>query len=159
MKHTIKNQQQKNFSSTVKKSLAFLGILLLTGFYSFAGNNGAKERAMANFQHVFKNASQVSWAQAGDFLKADCMLNGTVTHVFYNAEGDYVCLTSDITYADLPEVARSVIQKKYGDYTPVECIALTSKDAGNSYFCSLEKEGHKVILKISQDSQVEEFAV
>lgn len=157
MKQLLKNQQQKSFTNAVKKTFAFVGILLMTGLYAFAGFNGAKERAMNNFQKVFNNASQVSWEQTGDFLQASCMLDGTVTHVFYNADGDYVCLTSEITYADLPELARTFIEKKYAGFKPVESIALTSKDAGSSYFCSLEKAGDKVILKISKDGFVEVF--
>ncbi len=154
MKQLLKIQQRRSFANAAKKSFALMGILLVFGLYSFAGFNGAKERAESNFEKVFKNATDVSWNQSGDFLQASCFLQGKVTHVFYNAEGDYICLTREIAYDNLPEEARAFISKKYEGYTPVETISFTSKDAGDAFYCSLMKNGEKKVLKINYDSRV-----
>lgn len=154
MKQLLKNQPRRSFANAAKKSFALMGVLLVFGLYSFAGINGAKERAESNFEKIFKNATNVSWNQSGDFLQASCFLQGKVTHVFYNAEGDYICLTREITYDNLPEQAREYISKKYEGYEPAEIISFTSKDAGNAFYCSLVKDGKKKILKISNDASV-----
>ncbi len=154
MKQLLKNQQRRSFANTAKKSFTLMGVLLVFCLYSFAGFNGAKERAESNFEKVFKNATDVNWNQSGDFLQASCFLEGKVTHVFYNAEGDYICLTRVIAYDNLPKYAREYISKKYEGYVPAETISFTSKDAGNSFYCSLVKDGKKKILKISNDASV-----
>lgn len=154
MKQLLKNQQRRSFANAAKKSFALMGVLLVFGLYSFAGFNGAKERAESNFEKVFKNAMNVSWNQSGDFLQASCFLQGKVTHVFYDAEGDYICLTREITYDNLPVKARDYISKKYEGYEPAESISFTSKDAGDAFYCSLVKDGKKKILKINNDASV-----
>lgn len=154
MKQLLKNQQSRSFANAAKKSFALMGVLLLFGLYSFAGFNGAKERAESNFEKVFRNATDVNWNQSGDFLQASCFLEGKVTHVFYNADGNYICLTREIPYDNLPANAREFISKKYEGYEPAETIFFTSKDAGNSFYCSIVKDGKKKILKISSDASV-----
>lgn len=154
MKQLLKNQKQGSFANTAKKSFAILGILLSLGLYSYAGTNGAQVRAESNFEKVFSNATNVHWNQSGDYFQANCLLEGKQTHVFYNAEGEYLCLTREIEYKDLPENARALISKKYEGYTPFETISFTSKDAGNAFYCSLLNGSEKKVLKINYDASV-----
>lgn len=154
MKQLMKIQGRRSFANAAKKSFALMGMLLVFGLYSFAGINGAKERAENNFEKVFKNATNVSWNLSGDFLQASCYLDGKATHVFYDANGDYLCLTREIAYDELPVYAKKYISEKLEGFEPAETISFTSKDAGDSFYCSLVKDGKKKILKISNDASI-----
>lgn len=154
MKQLMKIQKRRSFANAAKKSFALMGMLLIIGLSSFARVNGAKERAESNFEKVFKNATNVSWNLSGDFLEANCYIGGKSTHVFYDAYGEYLCLTREIAYDELPAYAKNYISKKYEGFEHAETISFTSKDAGDYFYCSLVKDGKQKILKISNDENI-----
>lgn len=112
--------------------------------------------AIQSFKSTFAQASEVSWSVANNLYRADFTLNGQYASVFYEADGNLVATTRNISSLQLPITLQASLRKDYADYWISDLIEVTNAE-GVSYFVTLQNSDHKLILKGSSFAEWNTF--
>jgi hypothetical protein len=123
-----------------------------------------------NFLLDFPNATNVHWKING-FEEAIFTINGKEMKAFYDWNHDLVGTTTAVSYFDMPEVARTYIEKHYSDYTTQSVILFNDneynstdmilygnpfEDADN-YFIELKNNNKTIVLQVNMEGLVTFF--
>jgi opacity protein-like surface antigen len=148
----------KKTKTTVMKKLFFATLITVAAATSaFAKDvNKVNYRAQQNFKLDFKGAEKISWTVKANFAKADFTYQGEKMEVFYNTNGEMIGTSKNITLDQLPTYAKRMLAKKYNGFTITEAIRFEGNDE-SAYYVSAENNTEKVILKVSDDSQMSLF--
>jgi hypothetical protein len=131
---------------------ALLTVTVATSAFS-KDVNKVNTRAQHNFNYDFKGAENVNWTVKSNFAKADFIMNGEKMEAFYNLNGEMIGTSKNITLNELPTSAKRLLARKYNGYTITEAIRFNGADEAG-YYISGENDKEKIILKVSEDSQV-----
>ncbi|HYH14085.1 MAG TPA: hypothetical protein VD794_02630 [Flavisolibacter sp.] len=99
-----------------------------------------------SFKSTFAQASEVNWSVTDNLYKVDFALNGQYATVFYEADGNLVATTRNITSLQLPITLQASLKKDFADYWISELFEVTNAE-GTSYYVTLQHGDHKLILK------------
>jgi hypothetical protein len=124
-----------------------LSLISLSSFKS-ADDSIAPDAAIKSFKSAFKSATEVSWSITDDLYKANFSLNGQYVSAFYDAEGQMVALTKNLTSLELPIALQAKLKKNYEGYWISDLIEV-AREEGTSYYITLENADSKLILKSS----------
>ena len=130
--------------------LTFAIALTFIGFSSFKAidDSIAPEAAVKSFKSAFKSATEVSWSITENLYKANFSLNGQYVSAFYNAEGQMIALTKNLSSLELPIALQAKLKKNYDGYWISDLIEVANEE-GTSYYITLENADTKLILKSS----------
>jgi hypothetical protein len=113
------------------------------------------------FSTDFADAKNVVWTVNKNFQKADFINDGVKMTAFYNLQGDFVSLTTDVDAKAIPAKAQKEIDAKYKGYVVNEVIVLQNNTALNSdidetaYFVDLKSDTKEVLVRITPQAHIE----
>ena len=111
---------------------------------------------LSNFTGEFKKASDVSWSVTNDYTKAEFTIDNARTEAYYNAKGDIIATSKNITLDELPLKAKRSFARKFAGYNVKEAIRFEGFDEV-AYYISGENEKEAVILKVNENDEVSVF--
>ncbi len=120
---------------------------------SLANTTDVTPVVLQSFKSAFNNASEVNWSATTNFYKASFLLNGQYVAAFYNANGEMVALTRNISSFQLPLVLQGDIKKQYPKYWISDLFEIANEE-GTSYYITLENADTKLVLKSGGNSWI-----
>jgi hypothetical protein len=102
-------------------------------------------KVLQSFESQFVNAKEVDWSITSNIYKAQFALDGQYINAFFNAEGELVAMTKNVTVNQLPLMLQTELKKQNSNYWITELFEL-SNDEGTSYYVTLENADEKVVL-------------
>jgi len=120
---------------------------------SFAADKGddVSPKAIKSFNSSFKNATEISWTVNENYYKANFTLNGQYVSAFYDADGNMIALTRNISSLQLPIALQADLKKNYDSYWISDAMEVANNE-GTSYYITLENADTQLILKSNADS-------
>lgn len=100
---------------------------------------------LSSFQTSFKNASQVEWKETNQVFKVNFELNGQHASAFYDADGNLIAVTRNISALQLPMPLMADLKENYEAYWISDLFELAD-DNGISYYVTLENNESKITL-------------
>ena len=130
----------------MKRILITLTILLSITSMSFANEQKVTARVLESFNGYFKNATEVDWSVGENFYKANFSYNGQYVAAFYDAEGELLAITRNISSTQLPISLQTSLKKNYTDFWISDLFEVANEE-GTSYYVTVEKGDTKLVLK------------
>jgi len=130
----------------MKKILAITTLFLSLTAAAFACKPAVDPKVENDFNNKFSHAQEVSWVTGSSFSKAEFNFNGTWMYAWYNAKGEYLGLTRNISSAFLPSLLQDSLKTNYAQYWITAVVEETNSNRF-SYYITLENAGTKVVLK------------
>lgn len=124
-----------------------LSLISLSSFKSVE-DSIAPDAAVKSFKSAFQSATEVSWSITENLYKANFSLNGQYVSAFYNAEGQMIALTKNLSSLELPIALQAKLKKNYEGYWITDLIEV-AREEGTSYYITLENADTKLTLKSS----------
>ena len=115
---------------------------------SFANDTEVTPAAIKSFNSAFKTATEVNWTKSDNYFKVDFSLNGLYAAAYYDAEGNMIALTRNISSLQLPITLQASLKNNYECYWISDLVELAN-ESGTSYYITLENADTKMILKAS----------
>ena len=147
----------------------FITAAIATMFSASVFADGTKKANTANVSYTvlnqfsadFADASNVNWTVNKNFQKADFIANGIKMTAFYNLQGDFVALTTDVDARAIPVTAQKEIAEKYKGYNVNEVIVVQNNTELNpdadetAYFVDLKSDTKEVLVKITPEAHIQ----
>jgi hypothetical protein len=114
-----------------------------------------------SFSTDFADAKNVTWTVNRNFQKADFIANDIKMTAFYNLQGEFVALTTDVDAKAIPAKAQAQIAEKYKGYKVNEVIVLQNNTEVNpaadetAYFVDLKSDTKEVLVRITPEANIE----
>jgi post-segregation antitoxin (ccd killing protein) len=127
----------------------FLTLITMVSFSSFkaaAQDINVSASVVNAFQSSFKQASEVHWKEAGNYMKADFNMNGQYVSAFYDQNATLIAVTKNISPVQLPVTLQTSLKASYEDYWISEVFELSDQN-GISYYTTVENGDSKITLK------------
>src|SRR5215831_5248567 len=100
----------------MKRILVTLTVLFsLFSLSSFAGG-GVNSRVLESFKSTFKNATEVDWSVSQNIYKANFALNGQYAVAYFDASGEFIGVTRNISSTQLPIALQANLKSRYDNY-------------------------------------------
>jgi hypothetical protein len=141
-----------------KLFIAVIAVMALASS-SFAtdANKKASYWVLNQFNQNYSQATNVQWTVAGEFAKANFVLDGMKIEAYYNQlDGTFIGQSKTVPTEYLPKNALRSINRKYGNYTMKEVFEFSSTTEVD-FFVSLENDAQKLVLKISRSGEISIF--
>lgn len=127
----------------------FILLTVVSSFFattSKANNETVSPAAIKSFNRTFAGAQEVSWAYQNNLYKVSFQVSGQYASAFYDASGEMVVITRNISPLQLPVVLLASVKQQYGKQWISELIEV-SDVSGTHYYITLEDADQKTILK------------
>jgi hypothetical protein len=112
---------------------------------------------LKSFETTFSNAKEADWTVSNNFYKVQFALDGQYISAFYNANGDLVALTRNISSSQLPVMLQVDLKKQTDKYWITELFELTNEE-GTSYYVALENADSKIVLRSTDNRNWESYS-
>jgi len=135
--------------------MKFLFILLasLTTMISKAENPAdVTPEVLQSFKSTFGNAKEVGWTASNKMYKAQFTLDGQHISAFYNADGQMVALSRNITVSQLPVMLQASLKKESKNSWISELYEYATEE-GTTYYATLEDADMKITLRSANNSE------
>jgi hypothetical protein len=143
----------------MKKSIFSLAIALVLISSAFANRPDAiTERAAMSFQRDFHQASDVSWDQMNNYVRATFKMDKQTMFAYYDNQGNLMGLVRHILTTSLPAGLQKDIKKQYAGYWVSELFEITNDD-GTSYYVQLKNADETILLKAEGTSEWSRFSL
>ncbi len=127
------------------KKIILTLVIAISTLGAFAGEE-VNPKALASFKNEFASAKEVTWTVTAEYFKAEFTFNGQYVNAFYNADGELMGLTRNITSLELPMNLQASLKKSYEDFWISDLFEIT-KSNNTGYYITLENADSKVVLK------------
>ena len=101
---------------------------------------------LASFDSVFKNASDVKWKAAGNYMKADFVVAEQYVTAYYDANAELVAVTRNINSFQLPITLQTKLRASHPQYWISDLFELSNEN-GVSYYVTVENGENKITLQ------------
>jgi hypothetical protein len=130
------------------KRLFFILTLVGASIFSssYAADNKTSPVVLQSFQSSFAGATEINWEQVGVLYKASFALNGQYTSAFYNADGDLIAVTQNVSLLQLPKALQTNLKKELKNAWITD-LFVVNIEGMNSYYVQIENADTKVLLK------------
>jgi hypothetical protein len=132
---------------TITLALAFS----LISFSSFANDITVTPAALQSFKTSFKDAKEVNWTVSENLYKANFQMNGQYVTAFYNAEGDMIAMTRNISSLQLPLSLQTSLKNGYENFWISDLFEMADEN-GTSYYITVENGDNRIVLKSTSGS-------
>ncbi len=92
---------------------------------------------LRQFEDEFKSAKDIAWRINQQYVKATFTSEGKKMAALYDLQGSYLGAVEYLTYDQLPEKARTEMEKKFKDYSFSSALKIVGRPEGNSDFNDL----------------------
>src|SRR5689334_21405073 len=79
-------------------------------------------KSMGNLEVMYAGASGVNWTSTAQFTKASFVQNEKKMDVFYNLDGEFVAVTTQLKVHEIPASIKKTLEKRYSDYLVKEAF-------------------------------------
>lgn len=142
----------------MKKIILSIATVLTLGLSAFAsGNDEISLQARNAFKKDFTSASNISWEQKDNYVKATFSLNGQILYAYYNNNGDLQAVVRNIVSDQLPIKLLTDLRKDYNGYWITDLFEISS-DNQTTYYVTLENSDKKIVLKSSDTAYWDIFS-
>ena len=133
----------------MKKTILAWAVMLTVGLTSAFANKSEdiNQNAIAAFRNDFTTATNVSWQQGKDYVKATFSLNDQIMYAFYNQQGELLGVMRHLLVNQIPLNLSKDIKKTYLSEYWISDLIEMSADGQTHYYISLENGDETVILK------------
>jgi hypothetical protein len=101
---------------------------------------------LASFQKSFTSAQDVSWSDAGNFYRAQFLLNCQYVSAFFTKEGSMLGLTKNISFTQLPIFLQANLKEVQENTWITDLFELSNED-GTTYYLTLENANEKITYR------------
>ena len=139
----------------MRKIMLALAVILTVGLTSaFANNSEDINRiAIASFKNDFSQATQVSWQEGKDYVKATFTLNDQVMFAYYSKESnELMAVERNILTDQLPINLYTSLKKDYRSEW-ISGLFEMAKPDHTVYFATLENADERIVLKSNGSSE------
>lgn len=131
----------------MKKIIVMAFMLSTFAVSAFATDNtGVNEKALSAFSKSFKYAENVKWEIQSNLYKATFNSGGKVMFAYYNAEGEQLALSRNISLEQLPLALATELTSKFDNSWLTELFEV-SVNGETSYYATIENATHTITLK------------
>ena len=142
----------------MKKLLIAALIVLAAGSTAFAADVAKVSRQMkTNFEILFPKASNVTWAEAPQFLSATFTIDDEEMTAFFAKDGDLLGTTQKLELNQLPAKGLKKIRKNYASYKITQAIEYVSGDQSKYYVMIEDDNNSKQVLELNAFGDVSVF--
>lgn len=101
---------------------------------------------VGSFEHTFANADRPSWTVVKDLYRVDFSLQNQILTAFFNADGELIALSRNITPMQLPISLNSSLEKRFGNFT-VSSLFEVDKNDGIYYYAKVSNQKSEILLQ------------
>jgi hypothetical protein len=155
----------------MKKIFLTIATAALFSVNVFAADGGKKTDGSANVAYAvqqefaadFAGATNVSWVETKNCVKAQFEIDGAKKTAFYTLSGDFLGTTQTIGYNAIPAKSQKLIADEYKGYTAGDVIVYQANVSVNdtieptTYFVDLKNANHEVLVRVTGSGSVEFF--
>ncbi|HJW17277.1 MAG TPA: hypothetical protein VJ499_09150 [Flavisolibacter sp.] len=133
----------------MKRFLITLTVLFsLISMSSFASDSKVDSRVLKSFETSFKNATEVDWTVTTNFYKAKFSLNGQYVAAYFDASGNMMAITRNISSTQLPISLQTNLKNSYEGFWISDLFEVANEE-GTTYYVTVENADTKLVLKSS----------
>lgn len=122
-----------------------LVLTFITGT-SFSNEIIGNPKVLTSFNKKFHKAQDVKWEVRKDLFRAQFKLNGQVIFAYFNASGEQVAVSRNITIYQLPINLATDLQEGFNQYWLTELFEINT-DGNTTYYATIESATHITQLK------------
>lgn len=123
-----------------------LVLTFITGTAFSNNTDGINQKVLTSFSKKFAKAEDVKWEIRKDLYRAKFTFNGTVVYAYFNASGEQVALSRNISVSHLPINLATELQAGYDQYWLVELFEVAQSNE-TSYYATVESPTHITTYK------------
>lgn len=149
--------------NNMKKLLFIITLSLLTAVTYATERTDKKDdvkkvsyTAIRQFEEEFQNAKNVSWRVSDLYVKAQFTDEGKNMAALYDLQGNYLGAVEYLTYSQIPEKARTEMEKRFKDYTFSSALKIVSRPNGaydtndvGTYWVDLINDAKQLYVSVS----------
>ena len=135
----------------MKKITIILAMLLTLATAAFANEKKVSPDVLQAFKNKFSNATEVSWETTNTYYKAAFEINGTWLNAYYSNSAQLLCVTRNISSAQLPLYLQNNLKQQYKDYWITDLFELTNEQ-GFNYYLTVQDSDYKIMLESKDGS-------
>lgn len=134
-----------------KRLIGFTAGLILLATSVFAtSTNEPTSATITNFNKQFSHAKETRWENVSGLYKATFYLDGRYLTAFFEADGEMVNVSSNISSEALPVILRSILNEKLPGSWISELFEV-DEQSSIVYFAVVENAFKKIIYKSEND--------
>jgi hypothetical protein len=133
--------------------IAVLAIFISGSAFAFTADNVTREVKEA-FEKKFNGARGVSWKESNDLFFASFELNQRKLTAAYNADGELLGLSRNISISEVPLTVSESLKRNFGDYQILESVTEVLYDGQTSYYINAENATRSLQLKCYADGEI-----
>lgn len=101
---------------------------------------------VGSFEHTFANADRPSWTVVKDLYRVDFSFQNQILTAFFNADGELIALSRNITLMQLPISLNSSLEKRFSNFT-VSSLFEVDKNDGIYYYAKVSNQKSEILLQ------------
>lgn len=129
----------------MKKIIIMLAVVV-SSLTAFARKENVSETVLNAFDKEFAGVKDVQWSTIGDNYQAAFVFNNQYVTAFYQADGELLKLTRNISLPDIPLCLQTSLKNNYSQYWISDLFEI-SNTKKTSYYITLENADSKIVLK------------
>jgi len=132
--------------------LVMLTLAMVTTTFASNIEDNVNAKALSTFSQKFSDAKDVTWFKAENYYKATFKMNEQVFTAFITDNGEWMGVSRNLVYYQLPINLQSDLKKDYSQYWISELFEFATEEE-TIYYVTVENGDQKVTLKTSGSSE------
>ena len=112
----------------------------------FANSPEISKPVLNSFRQSFAQATEVAWTEGTEYYKATFQLYGKTVTAFYNAEGELMAVTRNMSVTELPIALQAELKAAAAGRWITEVFQVASLSSKH-YFAVVENADNKQVLQ------------
>lgn len=138
----------------MKKIIYTLLLTLVVASSAFAsGESKSRSGVVSHFKVQFKKVPGLFWTNKRDIAKTELLVGGKKTEIFYEANGDLIGSTTNVTLNELPEGIQKQLSETLAGFSVKEAIRLSSPEE-TAYYILAQNNQETIVLKVNESNTV-----
>jgi hypothetical protein len=132
-----------------KKMIALFTVAILLTSTGFATGNGEpSQQILKEFNRTFTNTAEVEWTLVSNYYQVRFMQAGQYLTAYYNASGELVSLSRNLSTRMLPLILQEKLQDLLSTSWVSDSFELY-RENGTEYYVTVENANDKTIYRSS----------
>jgi hypothetical protein len=131
-----------NMKKIISLAVILVGLSTATAF----AQTPTPSVVVGSFEHKFTNAEKPTWTVVKDLYRVDFSLQNQSLTAFFNADGELVASSRNITPMQLPISLNSSLEKHFGKYIVSSLFEVDGRD-GVYYYAKVSNQKSDILLK------------
>ena len=98
------------------------------------------------FERTYANADRPNWTAVKNLYRVDFTLQNQPLSAFFNADGDLIASSRNVTPMQLPISLNASLEKRFGNYTVSSLFEIDEQD-GIYYYAKVSNQKSEILLK------------